>query len=301
MKKCLVLFVILSVGFLFCLPVGLSAIPTIEQAALISLYSSTHGDSWTDNSGAMAGIYLLLLPDPYCGDGNIDSGEECDDGNIDNGDGCDADCMLESPTVQVPLNQFNIGDSIGEGEAADGTIGSLNHETVWSTGYDAGDSVDSLNERFEDTSATDYFENDASRDLVFNHAVSGAVMADFETQALDVVAAAKTSTPSGEAGMITILLGNNDVCAPDMDAMTDPNVFENQYRAGLDVLVGSVETSSAYIHVSSIPAIYWLWNAKRNNLWCRIFVWPNVPCENLLASPGDDCASLCKHRIPPGP
>src|SRR5680860_225579 len=35
----------------------------------------------------------------------------------------------------VPMNQFNIGDSIGEGEAAEGTIGSTNHQTVWSTGY----------------------------------------------------------------------------------------------------------------------------------------------------------------------
>ncbi|MDH3934894.1 MAG: hypothetical protein OEU62_06990, partial [Gammaproteobacteria bacterium] len=38
-----------------------------------------------------------------------------------------------------PDNQFNIGDSIGEGEAADGTIGEAHHETVWSTGYAGGD------------------------------------------------------------------------------------------------------------------------------------------------------------------
>jgi len=80
--------------------------------------------------------------------------------------------------------------------------------------------------------------------------------------------------------------------------MTDPVDFENQYRAGLDILAASAETSSAYIHVSSIPAIYWLWNAKRNIFWCRIFAWPFVPCENLLDNPGDDCASNASRLDP---
>jgi len=237
-------------------------------------------------------------PEPYCGDGNLDPGEECDDGNTVPGDGCDANCMSETPISQVPLNQFNIGDSIGEAEAANGTIGSINHETVWSTGYNANDSVDGLNERFEFTSPTDYYENDTTRDSVFNHAVSGAIMADFATQANNIVTALNSVTPPDTAGMITILLGNNDVCAPSLDTMTDPVLFEEQYRAGLDVLAQSPETSSADIHVSSIPAIYWLWNAKRSNWWCRIFVWPQVPCENLLANPADDCESTASRLDP---
>ena len=49
----------------------------------------------------------------------------------------------------LPVNQFNIGDSIGEGEAAEGTIGEPHHETVWSTGYNGADSVNALNERFD--------------------------------------------------------------------------------------------------------------------------------------------------------
>jgi hypothetical protein len=48
---------------------------------------------------------------------------------------------------QAPLNLFNIGNSIGEGIAADDTIGSTHHETVWSTGYDPADPVYSLNEQ----------------------------------------------------------------------------------------------------------------------------------------------------------
>ena len=189
----------------------------------------------------------------------------------------------------VPFNQFNIGDSIGEGEAADGTIGQMHHDMVWSTGYNPSDIVYSLNERFEDACPTDYYENDAARDAFFNHAMHGAVMADFVTQANAVVAAANTMI-SGKAGMVTILLGNNDVCASTLDAMTDPVVFEAQYRAGLDVLASANATKNAYIHVSSIPAIYWLWNAMRENALC-LFIWNYVPCENLLSNPANDCGS----------
>ena len=266
----------------------------------LNTIASEECDDGNANSGdGCDAVCKVEVPaDHYCGDGNIDPGEECDDGNTNSGDGCDDTCFNESPWVQVPLNQFNIGDSIGEGEAANGTIGDPNHETVWSTGYDAGDSVNSLNERFEANSAADYYENNLSRDSMFNHAVSGAVMADFAAQAGDIVSAAYSAIPSGSAGMITILLGNNDVCAPSLDSMTDPIVFENQYRAGLDVLSGSVETSSASIHVSSLPAIYWLWNAKRDNFLCRVFVWPFVPCENLLDNPVDDCVSTTSRLDP---
>jgi hypothetical protein len=63
--------------------------------------------------------------------------------------------VLGALDFSVPGNQFNIGDSIGEGEAADGTIGQAHHETVWSTGYDGGDSVNSFNERFSSVSRLD--------------------------------------------------------------------------------------------------------------------------------------------------
>ena len=83
--------------------------------------------------------------------------------------------------LRVPLNLFNIGNSIGEGIAADGIIGSTHHETVWSTGYDLGDTVYSLNERFRDASPTGYYVNLATRDSIFNHAVEGDEIKDFQT------------------------------------------------------------------------------------------------------------------------
>ncbi len=49
-------------------------------------------------------LALLLLPalaraaDPFCGDGNVDAGEECDDRNFISRDGCSTYCKLEDMT-----------------------------------------------------------------------------------------------------------------------------------------------------------------------------------------------------------
>ncbi|MEJ8568062.1 SGNH/GDSL hydrolase family protein [Elongatibacter sediminis] len=236
-------------------------------------------------------------PVPVCGNGVLEYSEECDDGNLDPGDGCDGFCVIEPMTDPVPLNQFNIGDSIGEGEAANGTIGDPNHETVWSTGYDGGDAVNALNERFESRDPIGYYENNSSRDGAFNQAISGSVMADFASQAQSVATAAQ-SIPDGAAGMVTVLLGNNDVCADSMAEMTDPAVFETQYRAGLDVLAGADFPDTVNLHIAGIPAIYWLWEAKRGDFWCRAFAWPFVPCQNLLDNAADDCASSASRQDP---
>jgi hypothetical protein len=165
----------------------------------------------------------------------VEYGEECDYEDPEGGSNCDLFCQIIPSAVAVPANQFNVGDSIGEGEAANGTIGAANHQLVWSSGYDGGDSVYSMNERFEVLDAIAYTENSASRDGSINQAVSGAVMADFATQA-QAVATQAAGVPPGTAGMVSILLGNNDVCADSLDGMTDPTLFEAQYRSGLDVL-----------------------------------------------------------------
>ncbi|MGD2055559.1 MAG: SGNH/GDSL hydrolase family protein [Gammaproteobacteria bacterium] len=197
-----------------------------------------------------------------------------------------------------PLNQFNIGDSIGEAQAADSSaIGddTKYHEYVWSTGY--SDSFNSYNKRFEAAATSLYTENNATLDAVFNHAVSGAVMADFVSQAQGVVAEAE-ALPGGKAGMVTVLLGNNDVCAPSLDSMTDRQLFEDQFKDGLDVLAGSAATRNAQIQITGIPAIYWLWVAKRNNFLCWFFIWPNVPCQNLLGEATIDCVSSTSRNDP---
>ena len=46
-------------------------------------------------------------PEPYCGDGNLDEGEQCDDGNNEDGDGCSSQCQLElvcNPDEELVIN-----------------------------------------------------------------------------------------------------------------------------------------------------------------------------------------------------
>jgi len=202
----------------------------------------------------------------------------------------------EDCPLPVPVNLFNIGDSIGEGEAAYGTRFELNHDVVWSTGYNPGDRVFSINERLEGLESTRYYENNSDRDPVFNMALSGSEMINFASQASDVVTAASTP-PYRRAGMVTLLLGANDVCAETLESMTPPQDFESYYRAGLTALANSEFTRRATIHVSGIPAIYWLWNAKRSDWLCR-FIWNFVPCENLLTDPTALCAEEDSHLDP---
>jgi len=208
------------------------------------------------------------------------------------------DCPLPPA---APPNLFNIGNSIGEGEAAEDDIGVVHHETVWSTGYDGGDSVDTLNERFKVADPAGYYQNDDAWDGIYNQAESGAEMVDFAAQA-NAMAAATGATPSGTTGMVTVLLGNNDVCSADSIAeLTNAAVldaFQNNYRAGLNVLAASPAVRDAYIHVSGLPDIYWLWIAKRSDFVCRYIIWPFVPCQILLENPGDDCASSASRNDP---
>jgi cysteine-rich repeat protein len=48
-----------------------------------------------NGSGAIDSIVFEPAAAPFCGDGNLDEGEECDDGNNDPGDGCDPFCDVE--------------------------------------------------------------------------------------------------------------------------------------------------------------------------------------------------------------
>ena len=126
--------------------------------------------------------------------------------------------------------------------------------------------------------------------------MTGADIMDFANQARGVAAAAD-STAAGKAGMISVCLGNNDVCADNLADMTSAADFEYYYRAGLDILAEAVETRDSRIHISAIPAIYWLWEALRNDEWC-LFTWQFVSCDSLLANPVNDCGVGDSHLDP---
>ncbi len=52
--------------------------------------------------------------EPYCGDNNLDEGEQCDDDNNVNGDGCSSSCQLESdPLCPVPVDIMLVIDRSG--------------------------------------------------------------------------------------------------------------------------------------------------------------------------------------------
>jgi len=59
---------------------------------------------------------LCELPEPYCGDGNLDSSEECDDGNAEDGDGCSANCTIEGnceSSLEIDILYFANYDPLG--------------------------------------------------------------------------------------------------------------------------------------------------------------------------------------------
>ena len=56
-------------------------------------------------------------PEPYCGDGNLDPGEECDDGNNLDGDGCSSQCTIEPYCGDGNLDE---GEECDDGNLIDG-------------------------------------------------------------------------------------------------------------------------------------------------------------------------------------
>ena len=63
---------------------------------------------------------------PFCGDGNVDPGEECDDGNTFDGDGCSSSCEVETfcgDGVLDPEEQCDDGNTFdGDGCSGECTI-----------------------------------------------------------------------------------------------------------------------------------------------------------------------------------
>jgi cysteine-rich repeat protein len=70
---------------------------TIDNHFGIGAYPG-YGDRDFLRDGHKTYVRLTSAPTPFCGDGDVDPGEECDDANNDDGDGCAADCSAETGT-----------------------------------------------------------------------------------------------------------------------------------------------------------------------------------------------------------
>ena len=121
-------------------------LPVVLCIILFAVPASGHDgdinlDSAVDVADLLWGLQSLqgsrnLLPEAECRAdvAPLDSGVPAPDGLFNPGDVIVLlRMLLEDLYFGTPGNQFNIGDSIGEGEAADNTIGEAHHETVWST------------------------------------------------------------------------------------------------------------------------------------------------------------------------
>lgn len=109
----------------------------------------------------------------------------------------------------------------------------------------------------------------------YNHAVSGADMADLHGQVQGVI--------GRRAEYVTILMGANDVCASSEAGMTPVATFRAQFEQAMAAL--SAGLPSSRIFVSSIPDIYQLFSLYRYDLGANA-VWAIAGiCQSMLAYP----------------
>jgi lysophospholipase L1-like esterase len=121
----------------------------------------------------------------------------------------------------------------------------------------------------------------------FNDAASGADMADLNAQVRSAV--------TQGAQYVTILMGANDVCASSEAGVTDPEVFEQQFRTSMATL--STGLPNARVYVVSIPRVYRLWQALRGSASAR-FVWTLFGiCPSMLANPGSTAPADEQRRL----
>lgn len=109
----------------------------------------------------------------------------------------------------------------------------------------------------------------------YNHAVTGADMADLNGQMQGVI--------GRRAEYVTVLMGANDVCASAEAGMTDVNVFRDQFSTAMTSLTTALPNTRVF--VSSIPDIYQLFSLFRydpgaNSVWATAGI-----CQSMLASP----------------
>lgn len=120
----------------------------------------------------------------------------------------------------------------------------------------------------------------------FNYAVTGAKMSSLLTQANRV----------GNAELVTVLMGANDVCTSSESSMTTVAVFETQFRAAMQVLAGPSAPSNRVVYVVSIPRVKTLFEVLRYNGSARFTWWLFGICQSMLRNPLSNSSTDSQRR-----
>jgi lysophospholipase L1-like esterase len=177
--------------------------------------------------------------------------------------------IVQSPVAAappLPNSMAATGDSITRAYNTGFWPFTDNPAGSWSTGTTA-----SVNSHYLRLRAL----NPAIQGKAYNDARSGALMRDLNGQMGTVV--------SQHVQYVTVLMGGNDVCQPTEGQMTDPALFEAQFKAAMDTVTGG--SPAAGIFVLSIPNVYNLWAVLKNNGTAR-FIWSlGQVCQAMLKNP----------------
>ncbi|MGD9483345.1 SGNH/GDSL hydrolase family protein [Streptomyces sp. TRM70308] len=146
-------------------------------------------------------------------------------------------------------------------------------EASWATGTRA--EVDSLADRLLD-------ERDGR---TWNYAVAGATMAELPGQAARAAA--------HEPELVTVLVGANDACAPEVSAMTPVAEFRADFTRALRTL--REESPGSQVYVASVPDLERLWSVGRDNV-AAARVWQLGVCPTMLREPAVTDAAATERR-----
>jgi lysophospholipase L1-like esterase len=173
-----------------------------------------------------------------------------------------------------PSSIAAVGDSITTGFDACAVLSDC-REVSWATG--SSPRVDSLAVRLLGKAGA------ARRS--WNHAVSGARMADLPAQMARAV--------RHEPELVTVLVGANDACRPTTSAMTSVADFRADFEKAMRVLREALPKTQVY--VASVPNLKRLWAQGRTSTLGKQ-VWKLGICPSMLGDADAVDATATRRR-----
>jgi lysophospholipase L1-like esterase len=168
------------------------------------------------------------------------------------------------PDPALPTSMAALGDSISRGFDACGFYVDCTPRS-WATGDDS--EVDSQRSRLVAAGAR--------LSTVVNLAHTGDTVAALDDQAAAAVAQ--------HVEYVTVDIGANDACRPDVSQMTPVGEFRSQLRTALRRLHSGLPRARVFI--ASIPDLMRLWKVGHDNHLAR-FTWSRLHiCPSMLAAP----------------